>query len=140
MEVIVWIIATIVWAVAYAIAEIRLNNLKSKHYDALCENSDLRDSNRYLEKKNIVLEAKINALDKECQMYLDEAVEIAEEKNNIAKYADFLIKRYEEVYEEKRKLEWQNERLREQVEFFERELATEETEKETTNLHKGESK
>ena len=126
MEVIVWIIATIMWAVAYAIAEIRLNNLKSKHYDAL--------------HKNIDLETKVNALDKECQMYLDEAVEIAEEKNGIAKYADFLIKQYEEVYEEKRKLEWQNERLREQVEFFERELATEETEKETTNLHKGESK
>ena len=115
MEVIVWIIATIMWAVAYAIAEIRLNNLKSKHYDAL--------------HKNIDLETKVNALDKECQMYLDEAVEIAEEKNGIAKYADFLIKQYEEVYEEKRKLEWQNERLREQVEFFERELATEETEK-----------
>ena len=105
MEVIVWIIATIVWAVAYAIAEIRLNNLKSKYYDALHENIDLRDSNRYLEKKNIDLEEKVNALDKECKMYLDEAVEIAEEKNNIAKYADFLIKRYEEVYEEKRKLE-----------------------------------
>jgi cell division septum initiation protein DivIVA len=59
-------------------------------------------------------------------MYLDEAVEIAEEKNGIVKYANFLIKRYEEVYEEKRKLEWQNERLREQVEFFERELSTEE--------------
>ena len=43
-----------------------------------------------------------------------------------AKYEKYLISRYEEVYEEKRKLEWQNERLREQVEFFERELATEE--------------
>lgn len=116
MEVIVWIIATIVWAAAYAIAEIRLNNLKSKHYDAL--------------HKNIDLETKVNALDKECKMYLDEAVEIAEEKNNIAKYADFLIKRYEEVYEEKRKIEWQNERLGEQVEFFEMELSTKETEKE----------
>lgn len=88
MEVIVWIIATIVWAVAYAIAEIRLNNLKSKYYDALHENIDLRDSNRYLEKKNIDLETKVNALDKECQC------------------------------------------IREQVEFFERELATEETGKE----------
>ena len=57
-----------------------------------------------------------------------------------AKYEKYLISQYEEVYEEKRKLEWQNERLREQVEYFERELATEETEKETTNLHKGESK
>lgn len=58
-----------------------------------------------------------------------------------AKYEKYLISQYEEVYEEKRKLEWQNERLREHVEFFERELATEETEKkETTNLHKGESK
>ncbi|MEE0928003.1 MAG: hypothetical protein UIG59_02320 [Acutalibacteraceae bacterium] len=43
-----------------------------------------------------------------------------------AKYEKYLISRYEEVYEEKRKLEWQNERLREQVEFFERELSTEE--------------
>ncbi len=58
-----------------------------------------------------------------------------------AKYEKYLISQYEEVHEEKRKLEWQNERLREQVEFFERELATEEAEKkETTNLHKGESK
>lgn len=126
MEVIVWIVATISMMVAYAVTEIRRDKLKSKYYDALQENIDSRDSNRYLEKKNIDLEAKINALDKECQMYLDEAVEITEEKNNIAKYANFLIKRYEEVYEEKRKLEWQNERLREQVEFFERELATEE--------------
>lgn len=47
-----------------------------------------------------------------------------------AKYEKYLISQYEEVYEEKRKLEWQNERLREQVEFFERELSTEETEKE----------
>ena len=124
MEVIVWIIATIVWAVAYAIAEIRLNNLKSKYYDALHENIDLRDRNLSLEKKNIVLEAKINALDKKCQMYLDE------EENGIEKYANFLVKRYEEVYEEKRQLEWQNERLREQVEFFEMELSTKETEKE----------
>lgn len=46
-----------------------------------------------------------------------------------AKYEKYLISRYEEVYEEKRKLEWQNERLREQVEFFERELSTEEGEK-----------
>jgi hypothetical protein len=43
-----------------------------------------------------------------------------------AKYEKYLISRYEEVYEEKRKLEWQNERLREQVEFFERELLREE--------------
>lgn len=130
MEVIVWIIATISMMVAYAVTEIRRDKLKSKYYDALQENIDLRDSNRYLEKKNIDLETKVNALDKECQMHLEEAAEIAEEKNNIAKYANFLIKGYEEVYEEKRKLEWQNERLREQVEFFERELATEETEKE----------
>lgn len=47
-----------------------------------------------------------------------------------AKYEKYLISRYEEVYEEKRKLEWQNERLREQVEFFVRELSTEETGKE----------
>ena len=140
MEVITWIIATISMMVAYAVTEIRRDKLKSKYYDALQENIDLRDSNRYLEKKKIDLETKVNALDKECKMYLDEAVEIAEEKNNIAKYANFLINRYEEVYEEKRKLEWQNERLREQVEFFERALSTEETEKETTNLHKGESK
>ena len=99
------------------------------YHDLAEQNIDLRDSNRYLEKKNIDLEAKVNALDKECQMYLDEAVEIAEEKNGIAKYADFLIKQYEEVYEEKRKLEWENERLREQVEFFERELSGEEAEK-----------
>ena len=46
-----------------------------------------------------------------------------------AKYEKYLISQYEEVYEEKRKLEWQNERLREQVEFFERELSTEEGEK-----------
>lgn len=116
MEVIVWIIATIAMMVAYAIVEIRLNNLKSKHYDALQENIDLRDSNRYLEKKNIDLEEKVNALDKERELR--------------EKYEKYLISRYEEVYEEKRKLEWQNERLREQVEFFERELATEETEKE----------
>ena len=47
-----------------------------------------------------------------------------------AKYEKYLISRYEEVYEEKRKLEWQNERLREQVEYFERELAIEEKAKE----------
>ena len=70
----------------------------------------------------------------ECKMYLDEAVEIAEEKNNIAKYADFLIKRYEEVYEEKRKLEWQNERLREQVEFFERSFRERKLRKRKNNL------
>jgi hypothetical protein len=43
-----------------------------------------------------------------------------------AKYEKYHISRYEEVYEGKRKLEWQNERLREQVEFFERELLREE--------------
>ena len=56
--------------------------------------------------------------------------ELIEEHEISIDYAAYLISRYEEVYEEKRKLEWQNERLREQVEFFERELATEETEKE----------
>lgn len=134
MEVIVWIVATISMMVAYVVTEIRRDNLKSKYYDALQENIDLRDSNRYLEKKKIDLETKVNALDKECRMYLDEAVEIVEQKNNIAKYANFLIERYEEVYEEKRKLEWQNERLREQVEFFERELSTEEAEKKETTI------
>lgn len=130
MEVIVWIIATIVWAVAYAIAEIRRDKLKSKYYDALQENIDLRGRNLFLEKENIELKTKVNAPVKEYKTYLDEAAEIAEEKNGIEKYANFLVKQYEEVYEEKRKLEWQNERLREQVEFFERELSTEETEKE----------
>ena len=43
-----------------------------------------------------------------------------------AKYEKYLISQYEKVYEEKSKLEWQNERLREQVEFLKRELATEE--------------
>lgn len=56
--------------------------------------------------------------------------ELTEELEISIDYAAYLISRYEEVYEEKRKLEWQNERLREQVEFFERELAIEETEKE----------
>ena len=126
MEVIIGIIFVSMWAVIYAIANVRYHNLKSKHYDALRENIDLRDRNLSLEKKNIVLEAKINAPVKEYKTYLEEAAEIAEEKNDIAKYADFLIKRYEEVYKEKRKLEWQNERLREQVEFFERKLSTEE--------------
>lgn len=100
------------------------------YHDLAEQNIDLRESDRYLKKENIDLKAKVNALEKERQMYLDEAAEIAEEKNNVAKYADFLVKRYEEVYEEKRKLEWWNERLREQVEFFERELATEEAGKE----------
>lgn len=63
------------------------------------------------------------------------------EDNEVAlKYNRHIISQYERVCEEKRKLEWQNERLRERVKFFERELSTEETEKETTNLHKGESK
>lgn len=61
--------------------------------------------------------------------------ELTEELEISIDYAAYLISRYEEVYEEKRKLEWQNERLREQVEFFERELSTEETEKETTITH-----
>ncbi len=56
--------------------------------------------------------------------------ELIEELEISIDYAAYLISRYEEVYEEKRKLEWQNDRLREQVEFFERELSTEETEKE----------
>jgi hypothetical protein len=56
--------------------------------------------------------------------------ELLEELEISKDYAAYLISRYEEVYEEKHKLEWQNERLREQVEFFERELSTEETEKE----------
>ena len=64
MEVIVWIIATFSMMVAYAVTEIRCDMLKSKYYDALRENIDLRDSNRYLEKKNIGLETKVNALDK----------------------------------------------------------------------------
>ena len=111
MEVIVWIIATIVWAVAYAIAEIRLSNLKIKYYDAL--------------HKNIDLEERLYDLEKERELR--------------EKYEKYLISQYEKVYAEKSKLEWQNERLREQVEFFERELSTEEAdEKETTNLHKGE--
>lgn len=56
--------------------------------------------------------------------------ELLEENEFELKYNKYIISRYERVYEEKRKLEWQNERLREQVEFFERELSTEETEKE----------
>lgn len=78
MEVIVWIIATIVWAVVYAIAEIRLNNLKSKHYDALRENLDLREKIYFLEKENIDLKTKVNAPVKEYKTYLEEAAEIAE--------------------------------------------------------------
>ena len=126
MEVIVWIIATISMMVAYAIAEIRIYDLRKRYNDALHDNFDLRYKKVSLEQKDIVLEAKCNRLDKVCHMYHADAVEIAREKADIVKYTDYLISRYEEVYEEKRKLEWQNERLREQVEFFERELATEE--------------
>ena len=56
--------------------------------------------------------------------------ELLEENEFELKYNKYLISRYERVWEEKRKLEWQNERLREQVEFFEMELSTKETEKE----------
>lgn len=52
-----------------------------------------------------------------------------EKNNNIEKYTDFIIKKHEEICEEKSELERQNVRLREQVKFFERELSTEETEK-----------
>lgn len=52
--------------------------------------------------------------------------ELTEELEISIDYAAYLISQYERVYEEKHKLEWQNERLREQVEFFERELSTEE--------------
>lgn len=56
---------------------------------------------------------------------------VLHEDNEFAlKYNKYIISRYEEVYEEKCKLEWQNKSLRKQVEFFERELATEETDKE----------
>lgn len=55
--------------------------------------------------------------------------ELTEELDISIDYAAYLISRYEEVYEEKRKLEWQNERLREQVEYFERELSSQEDEK-----------
>lgn len=56
--------------------------------------------------------------------------ELLEDNEFALKYNKHIISRYERVCEEKRKLEWQNERLREQVKFFERELSTEETEKE----------
>lgn len=56
--------------------------------------------------------------------------ELSEENKFEVKYNRHIISQYERVCEEKRKLEWQNERLREQVEFFERELATEEAGKE----------
>ena len=99
MEVIVWIIATIVWMVAYAVTAIRYNNLKFKHYDVLYENIDLKE--------------KVNALDAERELR--------------SKYEKYLISCYEQVYKEKSRLEKENDRLREQVEFFERELSTEET-------------
>lgn len=56
--------------------------------------------------------------------------ELLEENEFELKYNKHIISQYERVYEEKRKLEWQNERLREQVEFFEMELSIKETEKE----------
>lgn len=60
--------------------------------------------------------------------------ELLEENEFALKYNRHIISQYERVCEEKRKLEWQNERLREQVEFFERELSTEETEKKETTI------
>lgn len=56
--------------------------------------------------------------------------ELLEENEIKMKYNRYIIHQYERVCEEKRQLEWQNERLREQVEFFEMELSTKETEKE----------
>ena len=101
-EEIVWILTNIVWALACAIAEKKLYNLKFKHYDALRENIDL--------------EEKVNALDAERELR--------------SKHEKFLISQHEQVYKEKSRLEKENDRLRDQVEFFERELSTEETEKE----------
>ena len=102
MEVITWIVATIAMTVAYAVTEIRRDNLRNKHYDVLHENIDLKE--------------KVNALDAERELR--------------SKYEKYLISQYEQVYKEKSRLKKENDRLREQVEFFERELLTEETEKE----------
>lgn len=70
------------------------------------------------------------------------------EIRSIDKYEESLRNQYEKLYRRLyfEKMELINSKdeeiknLKEQIAFFERELATEETEKETTNLHKGESK